>query len=208
MKSCPHGSPTLYLHPPLLRLWRQADLGGALGLFALVIFFISPLMLAVQTFGRLAEPGIFTMATIALVGLAFAVRMFMPQRLFLDTDPDPTASSRVAFALLILAWGPATAYHLSNSPLVTSLTLRSVQGSLWETLFPGGEAGLLPLLQLAVVSLAAALATTTLWGLRKSLDAGNLRTSRTGWRLLFALCAVYTVGVVALVALQSGVSWP
>lgn len=208
MKSCPHGSPTLYLHPPLLRLWRQADLGGALGLFALVIFFISPLMLAVQTFERLADPGIFTLATIASVGLAFAVKTFLPQRLFLDTDPDPTASSRVAFALLILAWGPATAYHLSNSPLVTSLTLRSAQGSLWETLLPGGEAALLPLLQLAVVSLAAALTTTTLWGLRRSLDAGNLRTSRAGWRVLFALCALYTVGVVALVALQSGVSWP
>ena len=185
LKSCPHDSAKLYLHPPLLRLWRQADLGGALALFALVVFFISPLMLAAQTVGWIGDPRAFTLATAVAVGLAFAFHAYLPQKLFRQSDPDPTAASRVAFALLLLAWGPATSFHLANSPLVTSLVLRSMDGSFWSRLLPGGETSLLQVLQLGVVTFAAALTLAALLAIKRWSTGGGFVPPRPPGRYCF-----------------------
>jgi CRP-like cAMP-binding protein/polyferredoxin len=199
LKSCPHGSVKLYLRPPLLRIWHQVDLGGALSRFALVVLFISPLILASQSTSWISSTTGFTVSAVLAVGLAILSRSFLPRLLSRDPDLDPAVSSRVAFALLILAWGPVTAYHLANSPALTSLKLSAAAGSFWDALFPGGEISLLCLVQLGVILVSAVLMAITLWGIRARFVSEQVPLSPWGWRILQSLCALYLVVTLALI---------
>jgi DNA-binding NtrC family response regulator len=199
LKSCPHGSAKLYLRPPLLRIWSQVDMGGALSLFALIVVFISPIMLASQSTSWISGTTGLTLGTALAVGLALLSRSFLPRLLSVAPDLDPAVSTRVAFALLVLAWGPVAAFHLAHSPVLTSLSISLVTESFWEGLFPRGKIPLLLLIQLGVVVLSGVLTAITLWGIRARFVSEQVPLSPWGWRILQSLCTLYLVGTLALI---------
>ncbi|HEA68413.1 MAG TPA: hypothetical protein ENI07_16565 [Desulfobacterales bacterium] len=113
-------------------------MGGSLGFFAMIMFFIAPIMLASQKVIWISGTTGFTVSAALAVALAFVLRFFLPRLLSADPDPDPAVTTRVAFALLVLAWGPIAAFHLANSSVLTGLNLSAGIGSFWEDLFPQG----------------------------------------------------------------------
>ncbi len=199
LKSCPHGSVKLYLRPPLIRIWSQADIGGTLSFFAVIVFFIAPIMLASHKVIWISGTTGFTVSTAVAVALAIVLRFFLPRLLCTDPDPEPAVVARVAFALLVLAWGPVAAFHLANSSALTGLNLSAGTGSFWEHLFPQGQIQLVLLLQLGAVMISGGFAGISLWGIRSRFVREGVPLSRMGWRTLVSLCLLYLVTSVGLV---------
>ncbi len=199
LKSCPHGSVKLYLRPPLIRIWSQADIGGTLSFFAVIVFFIAPIMLASHKVIWISGTTGFTVSTAVAVALAIVLRFFLPRLLCTDPDPEPAVVARVAFALLVLAWGPVAAFHLANSSALTGLNLSAGTGSFWEHLFPQGQIQLVLLLQLGVVLISGGFAGISLWGIWSRFVREGVPLSRWGWRILLSSCLLYLVTSVGLV---------
>ncbi len=199
LKSCPHESAKLYLRPPLFRIWRQTELGGTLTFFAMVVFFVSPILLASRNTVWISSTTGFTVGVALAVGLAFLLRFFLPRLLSRDADLDPSASPRIAFALLVLAWGPITAFHLANSPALTSLSLSAMAGSVWDVIFPGPQISFLVLFQMGALIVSGILAAITFWGIRTRFIEDRVHLSSWGWKVLMGLCLVYVVIALTLV---------
>ncbi len=66
---------------------------------------------------------------------------------------------------MVLAWGPASAFHLGNAPFLATLWIGAEPGSFGELFVPGGVS-LLAVLQIGTLLLAGALAAIALWGVR------------------------------------------
>ncbi len=174
-------------------------MGSSLSFFALLVFAVAPVMLASQKVPWISGTIGFTVSVILAGAFAFLLRSYLPRVLSPNPDPDPAVISRVAFALLVLAWGPIAAYHLANSPFLNSLTLSAVMGSFWEELFPGSQIPFLLLLQLGVVVMSAGLTAISFWGIRSRLIREGAPLLSKGWRILLGLFAVYFGFIVVLI---------
>ena len=196
---CQHGSARLYLRVPFRTVWRLGAIDPALVPFTLFVFFISLFMLASR---NLVLPSMipgFSAMIVAAILLTVTASKFLPRLLSVESDPDPTVLLRVSFALLVLAWGPAMAFHLEEFPGVKSLQLQPMVGSAIERLFPTGGLSVEFLLQAAVILLAAFITAVILRrikvnSLRQGIDIEPLR-----WSILLMLCILYVVASIVLV---------
>jgi hypothetical protein len=187
-----------YLRPFLQSVWYFGGFARALTPFALSIFFLSVVLLisskAIWFRGSLD----LTAAAVAAVFFGIAFNAVLPYLLSDKGEPDHTVSSRAAFGLLILAWGPFMAYQLSNIPALVSLRLTAEAGSWTAKLFPGGEVSLLVVFQLVVILFSLVLAAVTFWRTRVYAEKEDISFSRAGWNVLLACCVLYVVLSVAV----------
>jgi len=199
VRNCPHGSARLWLRPPLQDLWRSEELSSTLAAFCLVVFLISPMMLATLRAGSwLAGTAEFTIAAAVALGLGLAASRALPRRL--TADRDPTVASRAAHALLVAAWGPLAAYHLALIPGLAELRLRSAPGSVLGAL----DVPVLAPLQVACALLATVLSLLALEKIRReSLRQGDAVLDR-GWAVLRVAWAAQALGTVALLLWKRG----
>lgn len=112
-------------------------------------------------------------------------------------DPEPTLSTRLALALLVLAWGPAMAFQFGHIGALASLRLDAAPGSVLATLLPQGGLPLLTLAQVLVILAAGVFAAGCLAGIRGTPRRGDEPYSRAGWRALLSICALYEIVVLA-----------
>jgi transcriptional regulator with AAA-type ATPase domain len=191
LRVCPHGSARLWLRLPLQSVWAQPDVGGALVPFALFLFFFAPAMLASQGSGWAATvPGFSATALGALAATAL-VAPRLPRLLGGGEHPGPVLSTRVAFTLLVLAWGPAMAFQLGHVGVLGTLRLHAEPGAVAGLLLPSAGLSLRLLDQVRAVLLSGVLAGICLLGIRGRLQHGGAARPRVRWRLLLALCAAY-----------------
>ena len=201
MRSCPNGSPKLYLRPPLQSVWRIGDLSVTLVPLSLVAFFLTPVMLAAQR----AQSNIVEFTVVgSMAVLAACIAAYALPRL-LSRDRDSSIMSRTAFALLLLAWGPFMAFHLANVPGLDTLRVSCPEGSVWGLQLPTWEIPLLGVLQLGAILFAALLATITFWRIRIHAAKQGVELVPWGWRALLGLCSAYVLATVLLAF--RGVPW-
>jgi polyferredoxin len=201
LKSCPHGSAKLYLRAPLQSLWRQGGIGDTLVPFAILYFVVSLFLLAAQHFPATGTTGLFTACLLLTLILALTFRSALPKILSRDKNSGAEAATRCAFALLVLAWGPAMAWQLEHVSGLASLRILPEPGSRLAALFPAGGIALLSVLQTGVIVLAAVLAAVALRGLANRLRLQEQETSSRGWKVVTAMCAGYLAAAVAVVVL-------
>jgi len=199
LQVCPHNSAKLYLRLPLQGIWRQGDLGTGLLPFAVFLFFFSPFMLASQGAGWASSLGGFTANTALAIIATLIFLPHLPRLLAPDPDPDPLLSSRVAFSLLILAWGPAMAYQLNHIHSLSLLRIHAEEGSAAAGFLPSGEVTVQAALQVGVILLAGALTVLCLLGIKWRSPHYGSRIARGGWWLLSLLCTVYILACLTLV---------
>jgi transcriptional regulator with AAA-type ATPase domain/polyferredoxin len=197
--ACPHGSARLYLRLPLQGIWRQADLGSDLIPFALFLFFYSPIMLAAQGSSWTSTLVGLTSGTLLAVLCTLAFLPLLPRLFSTDASSDRALPSRVAFSLLILAWGPAMSYQLNHVETLARIRIHAEGGGLITGFMGGGGVSLQLVLQLAVIFLAGALAAISLGGIRMRLTRQGVPLSRRGLVSLRAICTFYTLVSVLLV---------
>ncbi|MHB8835711.1 MAG: cyclic nucleotide-binding domain-containing protein [Candidatus Methylomirabilia bacterium] len=199
LRVCPHGSARLYLRLPLQSVWAQPDVGGALVPFALFLFFFAPAMLASQGGTWAAtHAGFLTTAAGALLATVGA-KALLPRLLAAGSDPEPTLSTRVAFSLLVLAWGPAMGFQLGHIGALAALHLHAQPGTVLAALVPAGGLRLLVVAQIAAVLAAGLFSAVCLLGIHHALRREGEPYSRAGWRWLVAICGVYEIGALALI---------
>jgi len=108
-----------------------------------------------------------------------------------EDQGDPVLAAKLAFGLLVLAWGPLMAYQLGNVPGLDSILVRPAPGSTSAVLWTG-QTTLLVVLQVLVVLLAAALSLVCFWRIKASEVRQGRTVSPWVWRWLLGLSAVYT----------------
>jgi transcriptional regulator with GAF, ATPase, and Fis domain/polyferredoxin len=198
VRTCPHRSTRIYLRPLLRDVWRMGDLSVTLVPFCLVALLLTMVMLAShRELLGIAGVGGFTAAACLAVAGAAVLSAGLPK--MLSRDADLTVTSRVSFALLLLAWGPLMAFHLENIPGLGALEIRAAAGSFWVRHFPSLQVSLLSVLQLGTVLLAAGFAAITLGRIRVHAAKQGIAIVPWGWRILLGICALYFLATVALV---------
>jgi len=135
----------------------------------------------------------------AAILLTVTASRSLPRLLSVESDPDPTLLLRVSFALLVLAWGPAMAFHLEEFPGVHSLKLQPMVGSAIERLFPAGGLSVAFLLQAAVILLAAFITSVILRRIKVNSLHEGISIEPLRWRILLMLCILYVVASIILV---------
>jgi DNA-binding NtrC family response regulator len=198
LRSCRHGSARLYARPPLLDLWRRAELSATLTPFATVTFFTALVMLAAQknAWGMHGAVG-FTAATLAAVGAGIALSRLLP-RLLGDGDDQATVP-RIAFSLMIAAWGSLMAFHLEHLPALGTLGIHAQGESALGRLFPTFDLSLLGLFQISVIVLSALPALVSIGQVRRQVAANGAPGSAWGWRTVHLICAAHPCVAAALV---------
>ncbi|MHC4508391.1 MAG: sigma 54-interacting transcriptional regulator [Planctomycetota bacterium] len=197
LRSCPHQSARIYLRPPLQNLWRLGELGKDLAPFALVVFFLSIVMLSSHKPAWNATVGGFTVLAGLSVVLAFILGAGLA-RLFANGH-DPALTYRVAFGLLILAWGPFMAFHLHDIPELDAILIQAADGSVLSSILNTTPISLLFILQFAVVALAAVCTAICFWRIRVRQADYDGKTNSWPWRFIAALCIVYLSATIALI---------
>ncbi len=199
LKSCPHESARVYLQAPLVGVWNLGTAAGALAPFLLAIFFLSPVLLAIQGNPALSSPLAVTLGGLAAIGCGALMAWLLPTLLHGDGEEDSPVPAQVAFALMILGWGPLMAYQFGNISALSAFHLGSDPPSLLARFVGAGNVTLLPIAQLFILVLAAALAAITLWriGVRAARD--GITVAWGGWFLLLTGCTAYLAISVALV---------
>jgi len=198
LRVCPHGSARLFLRLPFQSVWAQPEVGGALVPFALFLFFFAPAMLASQGTTWAATHAGFLMNAAAALLAAVGARALLPRLLAAGPDPEPTLSTRVAFSLLVLAWGPAMSFQLGHIGALASLQLRTLPGSALAALLPPDGLRLLTVAQIAAILAAGLFAAVCLSGIHGVLRREGEPYSRAGWRWLVAICGLYELGALLL----------
>jgi len=198
LDTCPHGSARLYLRPPLQSLWRLPSAAAAFAPFAVAVFMLSLVLLASQGPGWVAGPTGLTTAALLAVGLGVVLALRLPFILSGGEEPAPALGARVAFALLVLGWGPLMAAQAANVSGLPDLHLSATPGSAVATLLTG-PVPVLPLVQLGMVLLAAVLAAVTLWRIRAGARREELPLSGAGWRAVLWIGATYLAGALGLI---------
>jgi CRP-like cAMP-binding protein/polyferredoxin len=196
---CPHGSAKLYVRPPLQAVWRLGGLSEAMAPFSLAVLFLAPVVLAAQRTPWLAGVLPLTAAMAAAFAAGALAARFLPA--LLHSTSDDAGSARVAFVLLVLAWGPLMAYQLGNVGALAGVRLQAIPGTPLAGAFPGAGLTLQLALQLAVVALALVLSAVTLSRTR-AWQARHGAPPPTGrWRGLQLATLAYAAGAAALLLL-------
>jgi len=201
LRICPHDSTRFYFRPFLQSVWLFGGFARLLAPFALAVFSLSIVLLASNESTWLKGPVEMTAAALVSVFLGILLHISLPRLLSGKTDPDTTVSSRAAFALMVLAWGPLMAYQLTNIPGLSSLRLAAASGSMAENIFPFKGVTLLVVLQLAAVLFAALLTAVAFWRIRVQAEKEEIKLNKTGWRALLILCTIYVLFAVTVTVL-------
>lgn len=199
LKSCPHQSARVYLQAPLVGVWNLGTAAGALAPFLLAVFFLSPVLLAIQRSPGLSSPVFVTLGGLAAVGVGALTAWLLPTLLHGDGEEDSPVPAQVAFALMILGWGPLMAYQFGNISALSAFHLGSDPPSLLARFVGAGNVTLLPIAQLFILVLAAVLAAITLWRIYVRADRDGITIAWGGWFLLLAGSAAYVAISIALV---------
>lgn len=195
LRNCPHQSAKIYLHPPLQNLWRLAELGETLAPLPLFVFFLAIVMLASQKLLCAASAGGFTFLACLSMALAFALNSGF-SRLFANNN-DHTLTCRIAFSLLILAWGPFMSFHLGNIPELDAVIVQAANGSVLSSILNIVPISFLFVSQFAVVMLAALCTAVCLWRIWARQTEHKNQTWQ--WSLVIALCGVYLLTTIVLI---------
>jgi len=155
-------------------------------------------MLASQGGTRAATHAGFLMTALGALLATVGAKAVLPRLLTAGSDPEPKLSTRVAFSLLVLAWGPAMAFQLRHIGALAALRLHALPGSLLAMLLPADGLRLTIIVQVAVILAAGLFAAVCLSGIHGVLRREQEAYSRAGWRALLAICVLYEVGVLAL----------
>ena len=193
LKSCPNGSARLYLRPPLIRIWQQLDFAETIGFFALVFFFLAPCLLASERVQFFMGEGIFTWTALTSFVLAAVCRYTLPTLLFGDHELKLLRTTRLILVLLLLAWGPFTAFQFGHLPGFDTLFIISGQQGLLQSVLPEHGISMLVLVQLGAIWFGTLLAFAALIGiaLRVQSEGGNV-VGRS-WYFIFVVCFLYPV---------------
>jgi transcriptional regulator with AAA-type ATPase domain len=197
LRSCPHQSAGIYLHPPLQNLWRLGELGKAIVPFALVFFFLALVMLSSHRLPWIADAGGFAIGASLTLLLAYILNAVL-DKLFADNH-DPALMCRVAFALIILAWGPFMAFLLYNIPELDAILIRAGNESILSPILNTKPITLLFILQLAVIIFAAACTAISFWRIRAHQKKNEAKTSHWQWKCIAALSALYLLVALTLI---------
>ena len=119
-------------------------------------------------------------------------------RLF-DNDQDHALTNRVAFALLLMAWGPFMAFHLNNVPELGAILIRATDNSILSSIFYTADISLLLILQFAAVIFASACTAICFWRIRLRQGSNNGKSGFWSWKFVTALCALYLLVTIALI---------
>jgi DNA-binding NtrC family response regulator len=198
LRTCPHGSARLWLRLPLQSVWAQADVGAALVPFALFLFFFAPAMLASQGTTWAATLGGFTGTALAALAATLLAAPRLPHLFAAGDDPEPALASRVAFTLLVLAWGPAMAFQLGHVGALATLHLYVEPAGLLARVWPAAGVSVRAVAQVAAVLSAGVFAAVCLFGIRGRMRRDEMPHHPGAWRVLPAVCALYVAGTLWL----------
>ncbi len=197
LKSCPHGSTGLFLRLPLTGVERLSSASSGLAPFAVAIFLLAPVFLVARSVPGLDAPGPLLAvgsAAILTAGLLWRALLHL-----LGAGRRSAASDvpvRVAFGLLVLAWGPLMAYQIANVKALGGLTLNAAADSFWAWLLPTAGLDLMRLAQVAVVVLAAMAASVVLGRIYLASQEQTGDRPTIAWVVLVAAVALYVVGAL------------
>jgi len=200
LQVCPHGSAKLYVRPPLQAVWRLGGLSAGLAPFALAVAGLAPVMLASQRDGAwVGGIGPLTVVGLTAIGVGLLASRRLPRWLAGDDGSGEGRAGQVAFAFLVLAWGPLMAYQLANLPGLAGLALVARPGTAVANVLPAAGVPALALTQLAAIGLAATLTAVCLWRIRAREGRLGHPPPAAPWRGVVATAAAYAVLAVAVV---------
>jgi hypothetical protein len=165
--------------------------------FALVVFFLAIVMLSTHRLPWVANTGGFILSAGAAVVLAFIFNAGLA-KLFAN-EQYPSLDSRIAFGLVILAWGPFMAFHLYNIPELDAILIRAANDSFLNSIFNTIPITLLFVLQFTVVMFAAICTAVCFWRICVHQAECDRKTGLGPWKLIFAICAVYLSATIVLI---------
>ena len=201
LQVCPHGSAKLYVRPPLQAVWRLGGLSSGLAPFALAVAAFAPVMLASQRSGSWVSGALgFTVAGIVAIAVGALVSVRLPRWLADAGEADDARAAQVAFAFLVLGWGPLMAYQLANLPGLAGVVLLARAGTPLDGVLPAGGVPALALVQLGVVLVAAVLAAVCLWRIRARETRLGAPPPAARWRAVLAGAGIYLGLVLGVVA--------
>jgi hypothetical protein len=178
------------------------ELGKVLVPFALFVFFLAMVMLSTHRFAwTFATPG-FTFLALVSMALAFVFNLALTK--VFTNEQDPALSYRLAFAMLIMAWGPFMAFHLANIPELDAILLHATEDSILSSIFNTIPISLMLVLQFAVIIFASACTAICFWRIRVSFTASNGKSKTWAWLFILALCALYML--IAIILILPGVN--
>jgi hypothetical protein len=195
LKSCPHQSARVYLQPPLQGVWRLGTAAAAIAPFALGVFLLAPVLLAIQGGIGLVGPVAITVSTVLAMVCGALLAWLVPAVVHGSEAEDSAIPTQVTFALMVLGWGPLMAYQLGNVGALSAFHLGSDPPSLLGRLAGSGVITLLPIAQIGVLLFAAALAGITLWRIGVHAEADSEHIAWGGRSLI-------AVGSVAYIAIS------
>jgi len=196
-KTCPHESTRILLRPPVVGVWRLSAASAGLAPFAVVVFILTLVLLAAKNNPRLAEPTVLAVAGLGAIAVGALFHRFLPYLLLLSSSEDvesqtyPGVAVQVAFALLVLGWGPLMAYQIANVPTIEGLRFGAVSGSFWAQVLPTGGLSLAVLIQVLSIAFAAGLTVIALGGIVFLARRRGTGLSLVGWSTLSLLCMLY-----------------
>ena len=199
LSSCPHQSARVYLQAPLVGVWRLGTATRGLSLFSLTVFLLAPAVLAAQRGFGLDTPAGITAASLAALAGGAVMSWLLPGLLNGGEEEESPISAQVSFALLLLGWGPLMAYQFGNITALSAFHLTTDPPSLLGKLVGASDITLLPVAQIFIVVMAAALAGITLWRIQVRAHRDGLAIAWGGWSVMLAGCVVYLGIVFALV---------
>jgi len=197
LRNCPHQSARVYLRPPLLNLWSLTELDNALVPFAMVLFFLPIVMLLSNTVSWFADPRKFAVLAGLSMILAFALKIGLA-KIFANTE-YPGLSDRIAFALLVLAWGPFMSFHFNNIPELNAILIQADEKSILSPVLNSMPINLLFILQFSAIMLAAFCTTICLWRIRAVQTNEGGKNYLFPWLFIFAICAIYILISIGLI---------
>jgi hypothetical protein len=154
-------------------------------------------MLSSHRLPWIADAGGFAIGASLTLLLAYILNAVL-DKLFADNH-DPALMCRVAFALIILAWGPFMAFLLYNIPELDAILIRAGNESILSPILNTKPITLLFILQLAVIIFAAACTAISFWRIRAHQKKNEAKTSHWQWKCIAALSALYLLVALTLI---------
>ena len=195
LKSCPNSSAKLILQFPLIKIWKQKEMPDTLTIFAFTIFFMAPILILSRNFTEISFSKLF----IILGSVAFIISYFISWILskFENqvNDKNGFLITRIALALMILAWGPLAAFQFGNIPILNSLVINSSINGTWGDNFPTLGISLIKVLQYGAVIFAAMLGWIIIVGIKNQLGAKSNRIIRisSGIFIIYLILIIYLI---------------
>ena len=116
-----------------------------------------------------------------------------------DNDQDHVLTNRIAFALLILAWGPFMAFHLNNVPQLDAILIQASDDSVLSSVFNAADISLLLILQFGAVIFASVCTAICFWRIRVHQRSNSGKSGFWSWKFVTALCGLYLLVTIVLI---------